>query len=67
VPQALVDQLKPGGRMVIPIGERWEVQQLLLIDAQGRRHAAAEKRLPVRFVPLVRDDRIAPHHARRET
>jgi len=53
IPQALVDQLKPGGRMVIPIGERWEVQQLLLIvrNPDGTTHQ--KNVLPVRFVPLV--------------
>ena len=53
VPQALVEQLKPGGRMVVPVGERWEVQQLLLVtkDANGR--IGQKNVLPVRFVPLV--------------
>lgn len=53
IPQALVEQLKPGGRMVIPVGERWEIQQLLLLlrDADGT--LKRKKVLPVRFVPLV--------------
>jgi protein-L-isoaspartate(D-aspartate) O-methyltransferase len=53
VPQALVDQLKPGGRMVIPIGERWEVQQLLLITRKADGTVQQKNVLPVRFVPLV--------------
>jgi len=53
VPQALVDQLKPGGRMVIPIGERWEVQQLLLIVRKADGTLEQKNVLPVRFVPLV--------------
>ena len=53
VPQALVDQLKPGGRMVIPIGERWEVQQLLLIVRNADGTLQQKNVLPVRFVPLV--------------
>jgi protein-L-isoaspartate(D-aspartate) O-methyltransferase len=53
VPQALVDQLKPGGRMVIPIGERWEVQQLLLITRKADGTLQQKNVLPVRFVPLV--------------
>ena len=53
VPQALVDQLKPGGRMVIPIGERWEVQQLLLIVRKADGTIEQKNVLPVRFVPLV--------------
>ena len=53
IPQALVDQLKPGGRMVIPIGERWEVQQLLLIVRNPDGTTQQKNVLPVRFVPLV--------------
>ena len=53
VPQALVDQLKPGGRMVIPVGERWEVQQLLLIVRKADGSVEQKNVLPVRFVPLV--------------
>ena len=53
VPQALVDQLKPGGRMVIPVGERWEVQQLLLIVRKPDGTVEQKNVLPVRFVPLV--------------
>jgi protein-L-isoaspartate(D-aspartate) O-methyltransferase len=53
VPQALVDQLKPGGRMVIPVGERWEVQQLLLIVRRPDGTVEQKNVLPVRFVPLV--------------
>jgi len=53
VPQALVDQLKPGGRMVIPVGERWEVQQLLLITKRADGTTERRNVLPVRFVPLV--------------
>jgi protein-L-isoaspartate(D-aspartate) O-methyltransferase len=53
LPQALVDQLMPGGRMVIPLGERWGAQDLTLVrkHADGRVERASV--LPVRFVPLV--------------
>jgi protein-L-isoaspartate(D-aspartate) O-methyltransferase len=54
VPPALVDQLKPGGRLVIPVGATSEIQELRLIekDAGGRIH---DRRVaPVRFVPLVK-------------
>jgi len=53
LPQALVDQLKPGGRMVIPVGERWEVQQLLLVTKRADGTTERRNVLPVRFVPLV--------------
>ncbi|MBU0621984.1 MAG: protein-L-isoaspartate(D-aspartate) O-methyltransferase [Gammaproteobacteria bacterium] len=53
VPQALLDQLKPGGRLVIPVGGRYEVQQLQLIgkDSEGALHSRNIE--PVRFVPLT--------------
>ena len=53
VPPDLVTQLRPGGRMVVPIGRgRWS-QTLVLItkDAEGR--VAEKSLLPVAFVPLV--------------
>lgn len=55
VPAPLVDQLKPGGRMVIPVGGASMAQDLMLIekDEQGRAHTRSL--LPVRFVPLTRD------------
>jgi protein-L-isoaspartate(D-aspartate) O-methyltransferase len=54
VPQPLVEQLAAGGRMVIPIGSRNGVQELLVItkDADGK--AVARRTLAVRFVPLTR-------------
>jgi protein-L-isoaspartate(D-aspartate) O-methyltransferase len=53
VPQALVDQLKPGGRMAIPVGESWEVQRLLLVTKNADGTTSQKTVLPVRFVPLV--------------
>jgi len=54
VPAALVAQLTPGGRMVIPVGPAGGVQELMLL----RRHedGTLEEReiIPVRFVPMVR-------------
>jgi protein-L-isoaspartate(D-aspartate) O-methyltransferase len=51
VPQALLDQLAPGGRMVIPVGSG-EVQQLLLIIREE--HGFSRRVLEaVRFVPLL--------------
>jgi len=51
VPQPLVDQLKDGGRLIIPVGGRFS-QELVLLRKQGteiRREAV----LPVRFVPMT--------------
>jgi len=61
VPQPLVDQLKPGGRLVIPVGGAGDVQQLLVVDKLDDRATARRRTLPVRFVPLVRArGKIAP-------
>src|SRR5262245_55573991 len=54
VPQPLIDQLKPGGRMVIPIGGSADVQQLLLVEKRADGTATTKRTLPVRFVPLTR-------------
>jgi len=51
VPQPLVDQLKDGGRMVIPVGERFAQQLYLLEKKNGQLKQSAT--LPVRFVPMT--------------
>lgn len=51
VPQALLEQLAPGGRMVIPVGSS-DGQQLQLIVRQGNEYVRRQLG-PVRFVPLV--------------
>ena len=53
VPQALVDQLRPGARMVIPVGGGGDVQWLKLITRRLDGGYDEKKILPVRFVPLV--------------
>jgi protein-L-isoaspartate(D-aspartate) O-methyltransferase len=54
MPQPLVDQLAPNGRLIAPVGSRFGIQtlQLLRKDAQGR--AVTRSVLEVRFVPLTR-------------
>lgn len=53
VPPALLEQLKPGGRMVIPLGGEGEVQHLKLITRRADGGYDERSVLPVRFVPLV--------------
>jgi protein-L-isoaspartate(D-aspartate) O-methyltransferase len=53
VPQALIDQLKPGGRLVIPVGAAGGAQELLLIIKRADGSVERRSVLPVRFVPLV--------------
>jgi len=51
-PQSLLDQLKVGGILVIPVGSR-EEQTLMQISRKGPRHYEEKDRGGVRFVPLV--------------
>lgn len=53
VPRALIEQLKPGGRMVIPVGASHEAQELLVITRRADGGTETRRVLPVRFVPLV--------------
>ncbi len=53
VPPALVEQLKTGGRMVIPVGASHTVQELLVLTKRADGGVDRKRVLPVRFVPLV--------------
>jgi protein-L-isoaspartate(D-aspartate) O-methyltransferase len=53
IPPPLVDQLRPGGRMVIPVGSRFFTQHLMLVDKQLDGTPTVRQLLPVRFVPLT--------------
>ncbi len=55
VPQPLIDQLRPGGRMIIPVGQHFGGQELLLIEKNAKGEISRKDILPVRFVPLTRD------------
>jgi protein-L-isoaspartate(D-aspartate) O-methyltransferase len=53
VPPPLIRQLKPGGRMVIPVGAAFMVQQLMLIEKNADGTVSTRQILPVAFVPLT--------------
>jgi protein-L-isoaspartate(D-aspartate) O-methyltransferase len=53
VPAALIAQLKPGARLVIPVGEPGNVQQLLVVEKDAEGAVREWPVLPVAFVPLV--------------
>ncbi len=53
VPPPLIKQLKPGGRMVIPVGGRFTTQHLVLIEKQTDGTVTTRQVLPVIFVPLT--------------
>ncbi|MFO7496920.1 MAG: protein-L-isoaspartate(D-aspartate) O-methyltransferase [Desulfobacterales bacterium] len=53
IPPPLIRQLKPGGRMVIPVGSRFMVQQLVLVEKDAGGATTTRQILPVLFVPLT--------------
>lgn len=55
VPQALIDQLRPGGRLVIPVGDPYMSQELLLIEKDQTGELRTTDILGVVFVPMTGD------------
>ena len=53
VPPPLIEQLKPGGKMVIPVGGRFQVQYLLLVEKAMAGEIVTRQITAVRFVPLT--------------
>jgi len=53
VPEPLLQQLKPGGRLVIPVGHEFYAQELLVIQKQENGQFTERKVLDVVFVPLT--------------
>ena len=54
VPPALVQQMKPGARMVIPVGDPFGYQELTVVEKAADGSVKTRRVLPVRFVPLTR-------------
>ena len=55
IPPPLLRQLKPGGKLVIPVGAEHGYQELLLVEVDDKGEIRERSMLPVRFVPLTRD------------
>ncbi len=55
VPPPLVAQLRPGGRMVIPVGRSGWTQNLLLVEKDAEGEVSSRNLASVRFVPLTGD------------
>jgi protein-L-isoaspartate(D-aspartate) O-methyltransferase len=53
IPPPLLEQLRPGGRMIIPVGPVFAVQQLILITKSEAGVISTRQVLPVRFVPMT--------------
>jgi len=53
IPQALLDQLAPGGRMVIPVGGQREMQYLVEVYKDKKGRIKQKEHYPVRFVPMT--------------
>jgi protein-L-isoaspartate(D-aspartate) O-methyltransferase len=53
IPPPLIRQLKPGGRMVIPVGASFLTQHLVLVEKNADGGVTTRQLLPVRFVPLT--------------
>ena len=53
IPPPLIEQLKEGGKMIIPVGSPYMVQELMLVEkSKGKIRTSAK--MPVRFVPFTR-------------
>jgi len=52
IPPKLVEQLRPGGKMVLPVGET--DQELIVVHKHEDGTVTKEPRIPVRFVPMLR-------------
>jgi protein-L-isoaspartate(D-aspartate) O-methyltransferase len=55
LPPPLLQQLKPGGKLVIPVGEHRGYQELLVVEVDENGEVSKKSVLPVRFVPLTGD------------
>jgi protein-L-isoaspartate(D-aspartate) O-methyltransferase len=56
VPAPLIEQLKPGGRLVVPVGAEYATQILRVLEKTSTGALTTTDVLPVRFVPFLRDE-----------
>lgn len=55
VPQALIDQLKAGGKLVAPVGPSIGTQELIVLDKSRSGRISQRRVIPVAFVPMVKE------------
>lgn len=53
IPPPLIQQLKSGGRMVIPVGSRYTTQKLVMVERDAEGQIRTRELMPVTFVPLT--------------
>ena len=53
IPPPLISQLKKNGRMIIPVGNPYMVQNLILVEKDGKGNMTTKSLMSVRFVPLT--------------
>ena len=59
IPDPLIKQLKPGGRMVVPVDNNSYSQDLLIVEKDKNGNIETKSTIPVRFVPLVKGEKIS--------
>ena len=57
IPPALLHQLAPKGRLVMPVGDEFPYQELVLVNKDSAGKISLRQLLPVRFVPFLRGKR----------
>ena len=60
LPEALIEQLAPGGRLVAPVGGHADAQSLIIVEKDRRGRVQRRQDLPVRFVPMLPEIEKAP-------
>ncbi len=55
IPPPLIEQLKSGGTMVIPVGGAYGIQDLIVVTKDAEGTVSRESMMPVRFVPMLRE------------
>jgi protein-L-isoaspartate(D-aspartate) O-methyltransferase len=53
IPPPLIEQLRPGGRLIIPLGSPFSIQQLVLVTKDLKGKVSERPVIAVRFVPLL--------------
>ncbi len=66
VPPPLLEQLRAGGRLIIPVGDRWQELVLIRRNSEAPGDFTRESIFPVRFVPMTGQARTGPQPSKEE-